>query len=321
MAIVRHQRHINLRLALPYVTDRRPRFPLPLPPSESTTTAVAASTVNIPATELERLGVLGHGNGGTVYKVQDKCTSKIYALKVIHDGGDETTRRKVYKEIDILRKTDSPHVVRCYKTYEKPWGDVAILMEYMDAGNLATLRRKKGTLSDPELADITRQILKGLSYLHGNKIIHLDIKPSNLLVNDKMQVKIADFGESMIMDRTSDLCNSYVGTCAYMSPERFDPNANGGNYNIFLADIWSLGVTLMELYVGHFPLLPAGKKPDWPSLMCAICFDDPPTLPPTASDELRNFLECCLQKDPSKRWTAFQLLEHPFLIKYTANDD
>ncbi|KAL1137511.1 hypothetical protein V6Z11_A12G312600 [Gossypium hirsutum] len=109
MAIVRHQRHINLRLALPYVTDRRPRFPLP--PSASTTTAVAASTVTIPATELERLGVLGHGNGGTVYKVQDKCTSKIYALKVIHDGGDETTRRKVYKEIDILRKTDSPHVV------------------------------------------------------------------------------------------------------------------------------------------------------------------------------------------------------------------
>ncbi|MBA0564233.1 hypothetical protein Golob_009187 [Gossypium lobatum] len=291
MAIVRHQRHINLRLALPYVTDRRPRFPLPLPPSESTTTAVAASTVTIPATELERLGVLGHGNGGTVYKVQDKCTSKIYALKVIHDGGDETTRRKVYKEIDILRKTDSPHVVRCYETYEKPWGEVAILMEYVDAGNLATLRRKK------------------------------DIKPSNLLVNDKMQVKIADFGESLIMDRTSDLCNTYVGTCAYMSPERFDPNANGGNFNGFLADIWSLGVTLMELYVGHFPLLPAGKKPDWPSLLCAICFDDPPTLPPAASDELRNFLECCLQKDPSKRWSAFQLLEHPFLIKYPANDD
>lgn len=163
MAIVRHQRHIHLRLALPYVTDRRPRFPLPLSPSTSTTTAVAAFTVTIPATELERLGVLGHGNGDTIHKVQDKCTSKIYALKVIRDGGDETTRRKVYNEIDILRKTDSPHVVRCYETYEKPWGEVEILMEYTDTGNLDTFPRKKGTLSDPELADIARQILKGLS--------------------------------------------------------------------------------------------------------------------------------------------------------------
>ncbi|KAE8712485.1 Mitogen-activated protein kinase kinase 7 [Hibiscus syriacus] len=320
MAIVRERRQIklSLRLAIPDVSC--PRFPLHLPPS-ATTSAVATSSVTIPAAELERLGVLGHGNGGTVYKVQHKRTSKIYALKVVYGDCDLTARRRVCREMDILRKTDSPYVVRCYETYEKPSGDVAILMEYMDAGTLDTVLRNKGTFSEPELAHITRQILKGLSYLHSHKIIHRDLKPSNLLVNKKMEVKIADFGVSKIMSRTLEACNSYVGTCAYMSPERFDPDANGGNYDGFLGDIWSLGLTLMELYVGHFPYIPAGQKPDWATLMVSICFGEPPVLPLGASDEFRNFMECCLQKESSKRWTASELLEHRFLNKYPAADN
>ncbi|KAE8709651.1 Mitogen-activated protein kinase kinase 9 [Hibiscus syriacus] len=322
MAVSRKRRQINLslRLLLSEVSDHRPRFPLPLPPS-ATTSAVTASSVTIPAAELERLGVLGYGNGGTVYKVQHKRTSKIYALKVVYGNGDLTTRRQVYREMDILRKIDSPHVVRCYETYENPSGDVAILMEYMDSGTLDTLLRNKGTFSEPGLAHITRQILKGLSYLHSHKITHRDLKPSNLLVNKKMEVKIADFGVSKIMSRTLEACNSYVGTCAYMSPERFDPDANGGNYDGFLGDIWSLGLTLMELFVGHFPYIPAGQKPDWATLMVSICFGEPPVLPPSASDEFRSFMECCLQKESSKRWTASQLLEHPFLIKYPVADN
>ncbi|XWS50867.1 hypothetical protein CRYUN_Cryun12cG0126400 [Craigia yunnanensis] len=320
MAVVRERRQINLRLPLPDVSDRCPRFPRPLPPSASTTTAIAAASVIIPITELEKLQVLGHGNGGTVYKVQHKRTSKIYALKVVHGDGDLTVHRQVFREMEILRRTDSPHIVRCYGTYDKPSGDVSILMEYMDAGTLDTLLPNRGTFSEPELAHITKQILKGLSYLHAHKIIHRDLKPSNLLVNKKMEVKIADFGVSKIMSRTLDACNSYVGTCAYMSPERFDPDAYGGNYNGYLGDIWSLGLTLMELYVGHFPFLPPGQRPDWATLMCAICFGDPPALPPGASDEFRSFIDCCLQKESSKRWTVSQLLDHPFLLRHPEYD-
>ncbi|OMO72401.1 hypothetical protein CCACVL1_17830 [Corchorus capsularis] len=319
MAVARERRQLNLRLPLPDRSDRCHRFPLPLPPSAATT-AAAASSVTIPAAELEKLGVLGHGNGGTVYKVQHKRTSKLYALKVVHGDGDQTIYRQVLRERDILRKTDSPYIVRCYETYEKPSGDVALLMEYMDAGTLDALLRNRGTFSERELAHITRQILKGLSYLHAHKIIHRDLKPSNLLVNKNMEVKIADFGVSKIMSRTLDPCNSYVGTCAYMSPERFDPNAYGGNYDGFLGDIWSLGLTLMELHLGHFPFLPPGQRPDWATLMCAICFGDPPTLPSGASDEFRSFLDCCLQKESSKRWSASRLLDHPFLVKYQGTD-
>ncbi|XP_038725625.1 mitogen-activated protein kinase kinase 9-like [Tripterygium wilfordii] len=311
MALVRERRQINLRLPLPEPSERRPRFPLPLPPSA----ASSSSATVIPITDLEKLNVLGHGNGGTVYKVRHKKTSEIYALKLVHGDSDPTVRRQVFREMEILRRTDSPRIVRCDGIYEKPSGDIAILMEYMDLGTLDTLLQRNGTITESALADVARQVLSGLSYLHGHKIIHRDIKPSNLLVNNKMQVKISDFGVSKIMCRTLDACNSYVGTCAYMSPERFDPDAYGGNYNGYAGDIWSLGLTLFELYVGHFPFLPPGQRPDWATLMCAICFADPPSLPDSASIEFRSFVECCLQKESSKRWTVSQLLSHPFVSK------
>ncbi|GLT55878.1 hypothetical protein SLA2020_289630 [Shorea laevis] len=313
MALVRQRRQLNLRLPMPEVSDQRPRFALPLPPSATALSNPAWS--NVLLTDLEKLQVLGHGNGGTVHKVQHKRTSKIYALKIVHGDNDPTVRRQVLREMDILRRTDSPHIVRCHGIHEKPSGDIAIVLEYMDAGTLDSLLRRNGTFSEPELAHVARHILKGLSYLHSNKIIHRDIKPSNLLVNKKMEVKIADFGVSKIMCRTLDPCNSYVGTCAYMSPERFDPDTYGGNYNGYAGDIWSLGLTLMELYMGHFPFLSPGQRPDWATLMCAICFGNPPCLPAGASDEFRSFIERCLQKESSKRWTASQLLGHPFLCK------
>ncbi|GLT70478.1 hypothetical protein SLA2020_425550 [Shorea laevis] len=133
-------------------------------------------------------------------------------------------------------------------------------MEYMNLGTLDSLLKTHGTFSEPKLADVARQVLNGLNYLHGHKIIHRDLKPSNLLVNDKMEVKIADFGVSKIMCRSLDACNSYVGTCAYMSPERFDPDTYGGNYDGYAGDIWSLGLTLLELYLGHFPFSATGSE-------------------------------------------------------------
>lgn len=319
MAVVRNRRPFNLRLPLPETFDRRPCFNPPLPPT-ATTTASSGSGTAVAYSDLEKINVLGHGNGGTVYRVRHKRTSKLYALKVVHADTDSTIRRQIFREMEILRRTDSPHIVRCYGIFEKPSGDVEILMEYMGAGSLDTLLHAKGTFSEDQLARVARQILKGLSYLHALKIVHRDIKPSNLLVNANMEVKIADFGVSKIMCRSLDSCNSYVGTCAYMSPERFDPDSCGGNYNVYAGDIWSLGLTLLELYVGHFPFLPAGQRPDWATLMCAICFGDRPSLPDGSSEDFRSFIECCLQKESSKRWTASQLLTHPFLSKYPASE-
>lgn len=264
--------------------------------------------------------MLGHGNGGTVYKVRHKRNSQIYALKVVHGDSDPLVRRQIYREIEILRRTDSPYIVQCHGSYEKPSGDIVIVMEYMELGTLDSILQKYGAFDESKLSHVARQVLHGLSYLHGQKIIHRDIKPSNLLVNKDMEVKIADFGVSKIMQRTLDACNSYVGTCAYMSPERFDPDTYGVNYDGYAGDIWSLGLTLMELYLGHFPFLPPGQRPDWATLMCAICFGDPPSLPEGASEEFRDFIQCCLQKESSKRWTTSQLLSHPFVCKDPRSD-
>jgi hypothetical protein len=135
----------------------------------------------------------------------------------------------------------------------------------------------------------------------------------------KQEVKIADFGVSRILSQTLDPCNTYVGTCAYMSPERFDPETYGGRYDGYAGDIWSLGLSLLECYIGHFPFLAAGQKADWPALMCAICFGDPPSPPPTASAHFRSFITCCLHKDARNRWTAAQLLAHPFPLQLPPN--
>lgn len=188
---------------------------------------------------------------------------------------------------------------------------MSILMEYMDGGTLESLR---GAVTEKRLAGFAGQILRGLSYLHGLKIVHRDIKPANLLLNSKDEVKIADFGVSKILVRSLDSCNSYVGTCAYMSPERFDSESGGGgSSDVYAGDIWSFGLMMLELLVGHFPLLPPGQRPDWATLMCAVCFGEPPRAPEGCSEEFRSFVECCLRKDSSKRWTASQLLGHPFL--------
>ncbi|XP_042490743.1 mitogen-activated protein kinase kinase 9-like [Macadamia integrifolia] len=326
MALVRQRRNLNLRLPLPDSADCRPRFPLPLPPtshSSATTTGggAAPSTTTTNSQEvdrlsdLEKLKVLGHGNGGTVYQVRYKRSSVIYALKVVHGDCDTTIRRQIFREMEILRRTDSPYIIRCHGIFEKPTGDISILMEYMDGGTLDSLLKSHGTLSEQSLSTVARQVLNGLHYLHSQKIVHRDIKPANLLVNQKMEVKIADFGVSKIMCRMLEPCDSYVGTCAYMSPERFDPDTYGSNYNGYAADIWSLGLTLLELYMGHFPLLTPEQRPDWATLMCAICFGEPPSLPNSASEEFQSFINCCLQKDSRKRWTVSQLLSHPFIGK------
>ncbi|RLN19290.1 mitogen-activated protein kinase kinase 9-like [Panicum miliaceum] len=103
------------------------------------------------------------------------------------------------------------------------------------------------------------------------------------------------------------------GTAAYMSPERFDTERHG-HADPCAADVWSLGVTILELLMGRYPLLPAGQKPSWAALMCAICFGELPSLPDgAASPELRAFVAACLQKDYTKRASVAQLLAHPFV--------
>jgi mitogen-activated protein kinase kinase 5 len=105
-----------------------------------------------------------------------------------------------------------------------------------------------------------------------------------------------------------------AGTCAYMSPERFDLERWGGeNVDEFVGAVWSLGVVMLECLLGHFPLIGPQQRPDWPTLMCAIYFGERLEMPEKASKEFQSFVRRCLEKDWRKRGTILELLKHPLL--------
>ncbi|KAJ6911473.1 hypothetical protein NC652_021936 [Populus alba x Populus x berolinensis] len=152
-------------------------------------------------------------------------------------------------------------------------------MEYMDAGTLDGIFRANGPFSEASPAHIAYQVHNGLKNLHEHNIVHLDIKPSNLLVSKDMKVKIADFGVSKIVHGISTSpsntnTNTCEGTHARVSPERLDSHTFGSGC-VYAGDVWSLGVILLELHGDHFPFFPAGKKPtNWMELVLVICFGE-----------------------------------------------
>ncbi|CAN6573824.1 unnamed protein product [Malus baccata var. baccata] len=305
----RRRRH-DLTLPLPQ-RDTSLAVPLPLPPpgpsSAQSSSAHSAAQQLINFSELERSNRIGSGTGGTVYKAIHRPTGRVYALKVIYGNHDDAVRHQICREIEILRDVDNPNVVKCHDMFDHN-GEIQVLLEYMDGGSL----EGQHIGNEKALSDLARQILSGLAYLHRRKIVHRDIKPSNLLINARNQVKIADFGVSRILAQTMDPCNSSVGTIAYMSPERINTDLNHGQYDGYAGDIWSLGVSILEFYMGRFPFSVA-RGGDWASLMWAICMSHPPEAPHSASREFRHFIACCLQREPSKRLSAVQLLQHPFI--------
>ncbi|KAF2292793.1 hypothetical protein GH714_028990 [Hevea brasiliensis] len=228
--------------------------------------------------DLEKLCVVGHGNHGIVYKVRHRPTSAIYALKMVQEEENIITNSCVSHELEILACTNSPFIVKCHGIFEPRAGEKAILMEYMDAGTLDTLLKANGPFPETLLAHIAHQALNGLSYLHACKIVHLDIKPSNLLVNKDMKVKIGDFGVSRIVHGSTTSYDNLgsQGTYAYMSPERLDSGTFGSSSekDIYAGDVWSLGVTLWELSVGHFPFFTPGKRPSWMEVAIVICLEN-----------------------------------------------
>ncbi|KAL1829932.1 hypothetical protein ACET3Z_008344 [Daucus carota] len=319
----RHQRALRLSL------------PAPLPSCEflhhnnlssssssplSSTSSTNSFTVDN-VLDLEKVAVLGHGHGGTVYKVRHKHSANVYALKVLRfdEGEMKIQQEAAVREAEILKRVDSSFIVKCYGVFDNEvldtdnGGDLCFVMEYMESGSLLDILNICHTLPEKVISVVGRRVLEGLHYLHGMQIVHRDIKPSNLLINSKGEIKIADFGVSIVAktDEEREWC---VGTCAYMSPERFDSERwNGGDCDGFAGDIWSVGVVLLECFVGRYPLIDPGQKLDWTTLMCNICFAEKMVLPDKASPEFRNFVWRCLEKDWRARGTVEELLDHPFV--------
>ncbi|XP_023655496.1 serine/threonine-protein kinase 4-like [Paramormyrops kingsleyae] len=246
---------------------------------------------------------LGEGSYGSVFKANYKETGEIVAIKQVPVESD---LQEIIKEISIMQQCNSPHVVRYYGSYFKN-SDLWIVMEYCGAGSVSDIiRLRNKTLTEDEIATITQSTLKGLEYLHFMRKIHRDIKAGNILLNSEGQAKLADFGVAGQLTDTMAKRNTVIGTPFWMAPEVIQEIG----YNC-VADIWSLGITAIEMAEGKPPY--ADIHPMRAIFM--IPTNPPPTFrsPDRWSEPLKDFVAQCLVKNPENRATATQLLQHPFI--------
>ncbi|XP_063815651.1 serine/threonine-protein kinase 4 [Pseudophryne corroboree] len=246
---------------------------------------------------------LGEGSYGSVFKASHKETSQIVAIKQIPVESD---LQEIIKEISIMQQCDSPHVVKYYGSYFKNT-DLWIVMEYCGGGSVSDIiRLRKQTLKEDEIATILQSTLKGLEYLHFMRKIHRDIKAGNILLNSEGIAKLADFGVAGQLTDTMAKRNTVIGTPFWMAPEVIQEIG----YNC-VADIWSLGITAIEMAEGKPPY--ADIHPMRAIFM--IPSNPPPTLrkPQLWSKEFIDFINQCLVKNPEQRVSATELLQHPFV--------
>ncbi|KAF2133833.1 kinase-like protein [Dothidotthia symphoricarpi CBS 119687] len=273
--------------------------------------------LDLKADDLIVLRELGHGNGGTVSKVQHSATKVIMARKVIHVEAKNEVRKRIVRELRIMHDCNSENIVAFYGAFQNDTGDVIMCMEYMDVGSLDWVSRTFGPVRVDVLGKISEAVLGGLSYLYSaHRIMHRDLKPSNILVNSRGQIKLCDFGVSSELD--GSIAETFVGTGTYMAPERIQ----GSPYTV-KSDVWSVGLSIMELAIGKFPFAGSGDDDDAGGpqgildLLQQIVLEPAPKLP--KSDAFPSILEDmiakCLLKDPAERPTPKELYDHDAFLQ------
>ena len=198
----------------------------------------------------------GKGAYGVVDKMMDKATGTTLAVKRITATMDTIEQRRMLMDLEVLRQLPNhcPYTVHFYGAMFRE-GDLWICMEVLDASLdkfYPVVFSNGGNIPEPVLGKIAFSLVYTLNYLHANlKVIHRDVKPSNILVNTKGEVKICDFGISgYLVDSVAKTRDA--GCKPYMAPERIDPKGNPDNYDV-RSDVWSFGISMMEISEGKFP--------------------------------------------------------------------
>jgi serine/threonine kinase 3 len=238
-----------------------------------------------------------------VYRARDKATREIVALKVFHAKEDWVP---VLANLDLFTDLQHPSIVRQYASFFSK-NNLHLVTEYCDGPPLSEIMRRMGRpLTEQEVSAVLQGVLPALVYAHSKQRLHRGIRARELVITQDGQVKLADFGMvEQIGDRLSRVTRSYCRNAHWMAPEVLESLIGQDT----MADIWSLGITALELLNGEPP------HDDLPTIVVAtkVLKCPPPEPPAAASDDFKDFIRRLLVKDPAGRETAAQLLEHPFV--------
>jgi serine/threonine protein kinase len=247
---------------------------------------------------------VGQGNYGSVYKIQNNNTGQILAAKICKIESNNTD--SFYKEINMLKQCDSPYILKYYSSYIKN-NTIWIVLEFCDGGSILDIMRITNKFyTEKEIASIIKMVLKGLQFLHAQRKIHRDIKAGNILLTDEGVAKLGDFGVSAQLTNSISKKVSKIGTPYWMSPEVISQKSYDSK-----CDIWSLGITCIEMAEGEPPYSEVRTF-----LVMKKILNNPPkglTNPSLWSNDFNDFVQKCLIFNPAQRPTATQLLNHSFI--------
>ncbi|KAF9113826.1 hypothetical protein BGX27_000730 [Mortierella sp. AM989] len=256
---------------------------------------------------------IGYGSSAVVYDAYYKPLNKRVAIKVIDlDMFERNQIDELRRETQVMALCKHPNVLRVNGAFVTE-SKLYIVTPYLSAGSCLDIMKTAypDGFDEISIATILKQALQGLDYLHKNGHIHRDVKAGNLLMDDDGSVLLADFGVSSSLMEGGDrrgTRKTFVGTPCWMAPEVMEQA--GYDYK---ADIWSFGITAIELATGHAPF---AKYPPLKVLMLTLS-NDPPTLDRESTKHrysklLKEMIDSCLQKDPTRRPSAEKLLNHSF---------
>lgn len=253
---------------------------------------------------------LGSGSFGTVWKALSIKDEIFVAVKQIDLEATQDDLEEIQQEIGLLAACKSPYITMYHESFVSG-STLWIVMEYLEGGSLLDLLNRLGPFREPEVAVMCRETLFGLAYLHDRGKIHRDIKSANILLGLDGSVKLADFGVAAHLSSNLSCRNTFVGTPYWMAPEVIKQ----ADYDT-KADIWSLGITAIELLLGEPPLS------EWHPMRAIFLIprSPAPVLVGNFSAESKHFIELCLVKQPRDRPNVAELLQHPFIVSANGKD-
>ncbi|GAN08564.1 conserved hypothetical protein [Mucor ambiguus] len=244
---------------------------------------------------------IGKGQFGSVYRTLDLATGEVVAVKQVKVD-DEELYKDMMKEVNILKRLSHKNIVK-YIGFIPNQHSLNIVLEYAENGSLMSTLKAFGAFPEKLVASFCSKILNGLSYLHENQVVHCDLKAANILTTKTGDVKLTDFGVSLNLKKTVDAAD-ISGTPNWMAPEVIE--LKGATTK---SDIWSLGCTCIELVSGKPPYSDLLAM----SAMFHIVEDEYPPFPENLSQDMKSFLLCCFQKDPSDRKSSLELQRHEWI--------